>query len=64
MGKGEGGRGKGEGGGVCNGVLKYSNTFGSNAQLIVNYEFCMTVPRNFVHDCSFASGFKTSPSRF
>ena len=43
----------GGGGGNCNGVLKYSSAFRRNTQIIDNYEFCMTVPRNFVQDCSY-----------
>ena len=40
----------------CNRVLKYSSAFQSNAQIIDNHEFCLTVTSNFVHDCSKATG--------
>ena len=41
----------GDEGGTCNRLLKYRTAVGCNGQIIDNYWSCMTVPRNFVHDC-------------
>ena len=42
----------GGGGRNCNRVLKYSSAFRSKCSNHQEYEFCMTVPRHFVQDCS------------
>ena len=43
--------------GIVTLVLKYGNAFRRSAQIFDNYEFCITVPRCFVQDCSYPKMF-------
>lgn len=41
-------------GGNCNGkYIKYNNTFRRNAQIVDNYQRCMTAPSIFFQDCNY-----------